>query len=385
MSVSPFFDTFGAEGLGPDTNKNFIEALAWSPDGLRLAFLIVPPSGTDNQNAGIWWYSPGVGDAYAALWDCPIDGYTSCLNTTGTNAGHWQSLRMEFAPNGNQLLVTVRLPDENRQAFAVVDATTRANAQISPLFVRHDTAYWLNNNELLVSGAAPDGRVYIGRYSLTSNQITQVIYDGSANGLWLQDAVQAANGQIFALGNPGSYGGAQRLYRIANGQATPISGFIGDRAPERITWTADRSQVVLTIGAQQFVVNAFSGSVQLQNTGGTVNVGGQSSDDGGIAPIGQRDAEVGETVIDVPPGVIVGNRYVAGQQIRNTSGIRRNLRAQPVLASSTIGGIDPDQFVTILAGPFETGGFEWWRVSNEVNQQGWVATQPIGGNSFFGP
>lgn len=381
MSVSPFFADFGADGIGPDENKNFISALAWSPDGRKLAFIISPPSGTDNQNAGVWWYIPGVGDAYATLWDCPIDGFTSCLNTSGTNASNWESRRIDFAPDSERILVTVRLNNEERQAFAIVDATTSANSTTSPLFVRHDTAYWLNNNEVLVSGAAPDGRVYIGRYNVNSNQVTQVIYDASANGLWLQDAVQAPNGQIYALGNPGGYGGPQQLYRIANGQAIPVSGFVGDRAPDRVAWTPDRSRVVLTVGGQQFTIVASTGAIEQLNPTGSVTVGTGTGGDSGIAPIGQRE----ESDLAIPSGVIAGSRYDAGQQIRNITPLERNLRTEPALNGAFVGRVGLGQFATILAGPFEAEGYIWWRVSNERNQQGWVATQTQAGDLFFEP
>src|SRR5690606_22601407 len=117
----------------------------------------------------------------------------------------------------------------------------------APPFIRWDNAQWLNNFELLVSGRAPDGASRIAVYDTQSGAET-VIYDASANGLFIYDAVQRSNGQIIAIGREGgAFDGGYRMYRIDNGVATPISGYVANSAPPRVTWSANYSEAVLTV------------------------------------------------------------------------------------------------------------------------------------------
>ena len=83
--------------------------------------------------------------------------------------------------------------------------------------------------------ARHDGRVIIGE---VNNDLRgeRVIFDASAAGLWVQDAVRRPNGQIVALGRPGGpYDNAPVALYNQNG--TRLSGFIGAAAPKRFAGT----------------------------------------------------------------------------------------------------------------------------------------------------
>jgi len=383
VTSSPYFAGFGREGLTADSNKNYITDLAWSPDGTKLSFLIQPPGGTDNINAGVWYWEQNAGRAFPVLRDCPNDGFNSCQLVSGRPANHWQSIRTSWSPDSTRVLITMRLPDEGRQAVVVVNALpNEAIASTAPPnFLRYDSAQWLDNQHLLVSGSGPDGRVIIARYNVRSRRLEELIFDASAKGLWLQDAVRRPNGQIVALGREGGFGGPLRLYRIANGTATPMSNFVGDRTPDSVRWSLNYAEVILAFGDQQFIVNANTGAVQSVVLN-QIDVGGTSSDEAGIAPIGEREPA---PAAGIPSGVVAGSTYDAGAQIRYLGEIPRNMRTQPALASAISDVVNPGEFVTVLAGPVEADGYTWWQVSNARNVQAWVSAATSDGFSFFSP
>ena len=82
MSYAPFFHGFSGGFNSIEQNKNRIAELDWSADGRQFSFLIDPPRGTDNGNAGVWFWQPIVdpthGATYQIIRDCVTDGYSPC-------------------------------------------------------------------------------------------------------------------------------------------------------------------------------------------------------------------------------------------------------------------------------------------------------------------
>jgi hypothetical protein len=367
INTAPFFESFTVDSAAG--NKNYVSYIAWSPNGQRLAFIISPPAGTDNQNAGVWFWDAASNTTGVLLHDCPIDGFTSC-DLTNRPVNHWQSLAVEWSQDSNSVVITVFLPDEGRQAIFISGMNFSTRRPEAPRFERWDNAQWLNSGQLLVSGRGPDGRSQIAIYNVGSAAIESVVYDASASGMFIFDAVQRPNGQIVALGNEAGYGSPLRMYRIENGVATPISGFVGGGHPSRVTWSANYGEAVLSFGATQFVVNAGNGAIVQPVTSGSVQIGNVNSS--------------GEVVIP-PEGVVAGSRYSAGQQIQYVGDIPRNMRTQPSVAAGLVDVIYPTEFVTVLAGPYEADGYEWWMVSNTRNSRAWVTIRTLDGFSFFNP
>lgn len=374
LTTSPFYNGFSVSSA--ETNENFVSDIAWSPNGQRFAFIVQPASGTDNINAGVWFWDAGSNTSGTLLHDCPFEGYNSC-NLTSRPVGNWQSIDVEWSPNSSAVVITARLTTEGRQGIFISNMNFETRRPEAPPFVRWDNAQWINNAQLLVSGRSPDGRSLIATYNVQSGQVDNVIFDASANGLFIFDAVQHPNGQIVAIGREGgAFDGAYRMYRIDAGVATPISGFVGNSPPQAVNWSANYGEAVLTVDGQQVIINADTGSTSSAIVSGNVQVG----------PGFSTNAS-GETVIQAPPpsGVVANSRYNAGQQIQYIGEIPRNMRIQPDASAAFADIINPTEFVTILAGPYESGGYEWWQVSNTNGTRAWVSVRTLDGFSFFNP
>ena len=360
MSYSPFHAGFSVPGI--DQNKNRAVELDWSADGRRFSFRIDPPGGTDTSSAGVWFWQAG-GDrptdpTYPIIRDCPNDGYRSCELVQRTRApGNWKTIGVEWQPipGSNTVLLTAWLPQEGRNTLAIGQALRDPDyARQQPNFVRYDYGHWNPSGQgIIVSGRRPDGRVIIGE---VNNDLTgeRVILDGSAQGLWLRDAVKRPNGQVVALGRPGGPGsGPVALYDSAGRQLT---GFIGHAPPEDVRWFPNRSLVVVSVQGRQYTVQVEGGSI--------VDATDRLRDPQFSA------GEFGSSTI--PSGVVQGSQYQPGQQLRVVVPIL-NIRQNPTTASARLGQLVEGDYVAILAGPHQSGGYPWWQVRTANGEDGWIA------------
>jgi len=360
MTFAPFFDGFTTTGA--QNNKNRVVEIDWSADGQRLSFRIDTPPNLDNQNAGVWFWQPEIASqtdpTYQIIRDCVESGYTACNSVNRTGPFFWKTIRVEWSPvPGNyNLLLTVRLPEENRNALAIAQAVRDSNySQNPPNFVRYDYGYWLDDGQrIIVSGRNPNGRVIIG-YVNSQLQGEQVIFDASAAGLWVQNAVQRPNGQVVALGRPGgpNDGGALALYDSAG---NALSAPIGNAAPEDVRWYPDKSAVVVSVQGRQYTVRVDGGTIS-DTTSLAAN---PSFGSGGVG------------TSPVPQGVIQGSEYQPGQQLRViTSNL--NIRQEPTTGSIILGGLVQGDYVAVIAGPYDNEGFRWWKIQTANNIVGWIA------------
>jgi len=360
MTFTPFFDGFSADGS--ENNKNRVLEIDWSADGQRLSFRIDTPRGLDNGAAGVWFWQSGesgqTDPTYQIIRDCVEPGYTPCNFVNPSNANFWKTESVEWSPlRGNySILLTVSLRDENRNALAVVQAVRDANySQQAPEFVRYDYGYWTDDGQrIIVSGRRPDGRVIIG---FTNSALTneQVIFDASAAGLWVQNAIQRPNGQIVALGRPGTafVGGPVALY---DSSGNALSAPIGSVAPEAVRWYPDRSAVVVSVQGRQYTVRVDDGIVT-----DTTDLASNPSFGSG-----------GANASPIPQGIIAGSEYLPGQQLRViTSNL--NIRQDPSTGSITLGGLVQGDYVAAIAGPYDNEGYRWWKIQTANNIVGWIA------------
>ena len=370
LIYSPFFRGFSA--ASSDSNKNRVVEIDWSANGQQFSFRIDPPPGQDNSNAGVWFWQPAnatpTDPTYQLIRDCVTAGYIPCRFVNPSNAQYWKTSNVAWSPvtGSNDILLTVDLTAEGRGALAIVQALRdAARANNAPHFIRYDFGHWNpNGNGIIVSGRRPDGRVIIGEVSNALNG-EQLIFDASAAGLWMQDAVRRPDGQIVALGRPGGshVGGPVALYdRFGRAFSAPI----GISAPSAVHWYPDRSAVVVTVGNRQYTANANNGAV-FDTTDLTRNpsFGNVTF---GVAPI--------------PQAVISGSEFWPGQQLRTVQNL--NVRQGPSTSTQIVGGLDAGDYVAVLAGPYDSEGYRWWRVQTANNVLGWIAGT-IGGRATIRP
>jgi hypothetical protein len=246
---SPFSEP---EPQQADLNQARIAQIAYSPDGRYLAFLVDTDGdengANDSSNDGVWVVAidpatgAQVGGAFILLRDCPPE--PGCLIVNRPDAPYrYRSLRFQWSPSSDALLVELDLPEEGRRGVAIVyPANGEGQSQTRVPVLRYDYAAWSNDgSRLIVSGRAPDGQVVFGSVGREGGdpQLTAA----SAIGLgWIQDATQRPNGQIVFLGSASGPGGPLRLYS-ASGAA--LTADIGATAPIRVTWSPDRSAALV--------------------------------------------------------------------------------------------------------------------------------------------
>lgn len=273
MTFAPFYDGYSAGSA--ESNKNFVREIAWAPNGWYLAFLIDPPAGTDDINAGVWFWQPAIENSndptYRVAGDCRGGGNASCQIMDSHSAGAWYASYLEWSPDSTRLLMTYILPQEGRQGVAVRYAVRDANySNRAPAIFRYDWATWLDNERLLVSGRLADGSAGISIVPLNGDNLDmsqeQRLFNASANGMWIQSAAYRADGVLVGLGRIGDGNGAMGLYRIADGRALSFSGNIGGSAPQRVEWTNDRRALVVQVDGVQYLVDAFSGVISAVDT-----------------------------------------------------------------------------------------------------------------------
>jgi len=362
MSYSPYFEGFSSQVPSFAQNKNRIVELDWSADGRQFSFRIDTPLGLDNSNAGVWFWQPRLDSQYDPTYqlirDCPVPGYDPCEMVYPSNARFWKTFGVQWSPvpGDNNVLLSVQLPEEGRNALAIVQARRDPhNADNAPNFVRYDYGSWNPGAQgITVSGRRPDGRVIIG---VVNNNLTgeRVILDGSSRGLWLRDAVRLPNGQYRALGRPGAPGSGPVALYDQNGNR--LSEFIGPVAPEDIRWFPDRSAVLVSVQARQYTVPADGGPI-------TDNTDGASNPQFGAAP--------GGAARPIPDAVVVNTEYYPGQQLRIALDYL-NLRSEPTTAGAVRRGLVFGDYVAIFAGPYENEGYRWWQVQTADETFGWLA------------
>jgi hypothetical protein len=268
MSFAPFFDNFSPGSY--DTNKNRVIEVEWSPNGFALAFVIDPAPGTDNVNAGVWYWQPAIENSndptYAVSRDC-LGGYSSCTLMGEHSASQWRTIDVSWSPNSNFILVTTFLPDEGRQGIAVMPAVRDPNAGgRAPGIWRYDYGTWTLDGRILVSGRRPDGLVMVGFVTPNADgralENEQIILNASEQNLWVQSAAVNPDGVIVALGSEGGIGAPLRMMQInPDGTWRWISDFIGGAYPERVEWSRANVQVVVQVQGVQYLVNSRTGGI----------------------------------------------------------------------------------------------------------------------------
>ncbi len=373
----------------PQENPYFVRELVWSPNGQYMAMIIAghlrhPDPGED----GVHVYFPGEVEPRTLLRDAPTEGHPG-FQLGGTRDFLHRSTGIFWSPDSSRMIVRAEITDyfdgTTRGVIFVVGLGQPDTSQ--PPSLRYGYGSWTRDgSQIVISGRDPSDSVILGIVNPDGSGLN-VLLNASAIGLWVQDAVQASDGNIYALGRPGdarNHAGPLAIYD-QNGNALTQS--IGDSTPRRVQWAPNgRSVVVLTESNRAFLAN-INGTVQ-EITGQTGGNGALVWQSGGtpsnlLPPDGGASSGFATPEGFVPPGVISGSRYAAGQQLRVYSQ-SLNLRDAPGTNSNVIGGAFAGEYVAILAGPTTVDGFEWWRVRLASGAEGWL-TATFNGFDTLGP
>jgi hypothetical protein len=243
---SPFSEP---EPQTAETNQARVVQTVYAPNARYVAFMIDTDSDgsgdNDSSNDGIWVLpvdpqtGAPTGGAFILLRDCP----PGCTIVNRPDAPYqYRSLRFEWSPQGDTLLVELDLPEEGRRGVALLNpALGEAQAQTRVPVLRYDYASWsTDGTRLVVSGRAPDGQVVIGTVNPDGGNPALTAVSSLGLG-WAQDAAQLANGQILFLGGAAP----SAPLRLYNASGTALTGDIGSAPPVRVRWSPDRRGVMV--------------------------------------------------------------------------------------------------------------------------------------------
>ena len=137
-------------------------------------------------------------------------------------------------------------------------------------------------------------------------------------------------------------------------------------------WSADGS-AVLVAGRDPNDILVL-GRIEEPNTcSGFVSLEAQAVVDTRVTPIAAQSAA------GLPEGVVAGSEFAPNQQLQvnsTTGGL--NLRTQPAQSAPVHRYVLNGEYVRVLAGPYDSEGYRWWRVQTSEGTQGWMAGSSAG-------
>lgn len=395
VDVSPFSEFLP---FSREENNAYVQDIAWSPDGRYLAFLI---NGDKTSNDGVWYFEPGGAAPLQLLVDCPKPDHPGCMIVQSPHGPDlWESLSIEWSPRGDALLVRTLLPSSGRMALTVLPVVYHeAVRDERPAALRYEYASWEANGErLLVSGTGPEGRVQVAWIN-RDGTLSALVLAADEAGLWMQDAVQQSNGNIYALGATLAEGGANAPQRLYNGVGQALTGPIGTAPPDRVQWSPDRRTVLVISNQRQYLVTVDGTITDITDeVGGTQAINWvegsllpegaalpETADQGeapAVAPIGERAPETVPTVIEPTPIVALPGQEV--WQVYAEAGLF--IRNAPSVTGDPVGSVGPgDRIIVVADSAVQTDTIYWWEIiAMATGESGWVAGQ-IDGISTIGP
>jgi hypothetical protein len=348
-------------------NNVFVSSAGWSPNGVYVSMIIKP----DNRNnrEGVWIWDGGV--PRQLLHDCPYQGHEGCF-LAGSIPFLYDSQEILWSGGGGLLAVRVinrNAPQDGGGRGAIFIITPDHNPQAPPNYVlAYDYAQWMRDGRLLVSGFNPQGRVVIATVNVDGSG-EQILLDGSERGLWLQNAIQAPNGAVYALGRPASDFNAP--LQIIDSAGNFLTGPIGTTAPSRVAWSPNGNAVLVEAGGRQYLAQ-INGAIQdITGTTGGIVTNWVTGPVPSSAPPPQY----------IPPGVIEDSEYAPNQQLQVIAR-ELNVRPAPNTGNIPITVLRAGEFVRIVAGPVDGENNVWWQIQTADGVLGWIAGRINGADTL---
>jgi hypothetical protein len=368
-TFSPYFEGYRVGSI--DENKLRVDEVAWSPDGAMFAFRI--GSDAAESDGGTWFWQPAITTAtdpsYQLLRDCP----PACALVNPSNAAQWRGRALDWSSDGVAILVGLTLPEEERDAFAIVYASRdpeSTQARNAPRVQRFSSAHWAaDGRSIVVSGYDAAGRVVYG-FSDRTGETISLTEAANIGFTWVQDAVEdPATGRLLMLGSQAGAGMPLALIADDGRYITPL---IGQAAPDRVVWNAERSAVLVEIGDAAYVAQTDGRVTDVTGLRGAIPLTWAA-----VAPAGAARLALPEPIIDPLPAATAEAApatpavpFAIGQ-MRTVAQAGLAIYAQPLAGSDALLILDMGEAVVIVGGPLTDGVSTWWRVQT-LDHAGWL-------------
>jgi hypothetical protein len=355
-TFSPYYSGYGVQA--PQENKLFVTQVAWSPDGDKLAFRVEQLGNPDVSN-GVWFWQPAMefssDPSYQIMRHCP----PSCDIVLNPSRYQWRTLGFEWSSNSNGILIGLQMTSVGRDAITVRYArreqdNAQGNTAPAPYF--YDYGHWtLDGENIVVSGTNPDGVVGYGRIQQDG---TVLEFNPVASPTWVQNAVQAQDGTFYMFASPVGIGQALQLI---TGQGTQITPILGETAPTRIVWNAERTAALVVVDRLSYVVQINGTVTDITSIVATVPA------------VDWTDSPPqNATAIATPTPLIVGGTFSIGDILRVATGAI-TIYAEPVNNATVVGVLNVGEELIITSDPVQSGNTTWLRVQS-INFTGWINT-----------
>lgn len=176
------FTSFGPGSL--ENSDKLVTAASWSPDGLRIAFIVDNPQRGD-ANDGVWWWDTRSGEAYQVMHNCRrnVHNCPDFVNAESDpyvnppvgepeqfNTG-WYAVSVSWSPDGTRLLARLRIREDQRLAFIVLPlAADGAFKRLRRDVCKYEFSDWATNSRaVIVGGRDANGSQVLGVIDVPEN------------------------------------------------------------------------------------------------------------------------------------------------------------------------------------------------------------------------
>lgn len=278
----------GAEALVgsplPSSTIRFRQ-VRWSPNSAAVAFIAETPGARgdgggrigDTVSDGLWVWTMASGQATQFTHHALQNRYPYQFGRDGAY------MVDDFAWSPDSALLLVELDRGGGYPATLGLINPQWNAGTEPFFIRHEFGSWSRDgSRILVSGEQTDVGPVLGWVNRDTHELT-VLVDGRSLGapLWMQNAVELADGRIAMFGapyNPADPGSGRNsadigLY-IYNGGEPVRATYIGGGPAADVEWNNARTAALVRMrSGRTFIVQSGGNYFEVTGTVGSGFVG----------------------------------------------------------------------------------------------------------------